>query len=76
MSGRLIDLPPRKLVRLKGRELLEAIRRSEGRTVVAEIAAAVFPPVDGCSQAELAAAFGADLLLLNLYDVLHPRVLG
>lgn len=73
---RLIDQPPRSMLKLKGSELLEAMKKSEGRVVVAEIAAALPPLVDGVSNAEMAAAFGADLVLLNLYDVKKPQVFG
>lgn len=73
---RLLDQTPEQLSRVTGRRLLEAIRAAEGRTVVAETVVDGMPLVDGCSNPELAAAFGADLLLLNRYDVERPRVSG
>ncbi|MDR6227129.1 DUF7916 family protein [Desmospora profundinema] len=73
---RLLDQTPEQLVQLTGRRLLESIRASEGRTVVAETVVDGLPLVDGCANPELAAAFGADLLLLNRYDVDRPRVSG
>jgi hypothetical protein len=73
---RMLDLTPEQLVSLTGRRLLEAIRAAEGRTVVAETVVDGLPLVDGCANPELAAAFGADLLLLNRYDVERPRVSG
>ncbi|PTX55219.1 hypothetical protein C8P63_12013 [Melghirimyces profundicolus] len=75
-TRRLLDLSPSELSRLSGRELLASVKAAEGRTVMAETVVSVPPLVDGCSNPELAAAFGADLLLLNLYDVEAPRIGG
>ncbi len=61
---------------MDGRTLLESIRLAEGRTLCAEVLAPSPPLVDGISNAELAAAMGADLILLNGYDVLQPQVMG
>lgn len=73
---RILDLIPRRLITLKGKSLLRSIAASEGRTVVAETVVTVPPLIDGCSNLELAASFGADLLLLNKYDVEQPQVAG
>lgn len=73
---RLLDATPAELRGLRGRALAESIRLSEGRTVVAEVVAPALPLVHGVSNAELAAAFGADVVLLNLYDVTAPAVAG
>lgn len=58
----------------------EALKRSieaaEGRTIVAEVIGA-FPPWHPLvTNAEIVAAFGADLILLNLFDVDAPAVQG
>lgn len=74
--SRLLDQTPKSIQQLKGRKLLQAIKKSEGRVIVAEIAAAIPPLVDGVSNVELASAFGADLILLNVYDVRKPQVFG
>lgn len=47
-----------------------------GRVVAAEVVATAPPIIDKLSNAELAAGMGADLILLNLYDVDAPRVSG
>ena len=73
---RLLDLAPRALERLRGAELVEAIRASEGRTIAAETITATGPLLDRVSNPELVAAFGADIIVLNLYDVDHPRIAG
>src|SRR3712207_4092214 len=51
-----------------GADLLSAIRRSEGRTVLCEVLWPASPLVNGATNPELAVAFGADLVLLNMFD--------
>jgi hypothetical protein len=57
-------------------DLLESIRLAEGRTVCAEVVCTTLPLIDGVTNAEVAAACGADLITLNVYDVLQPLVMG
>lgn len=57
-------------------DLLESIRLAEGRTVCAEVVASSPPLVYGVTNAETAAAFGADLISLNGYDVQRPMIMG
>ncbi|HEY8489052.1 MAG TPA: hypothetical protein VIL38_08275 [Thermaerobacter sp.] len=75
-AGRLLELVPAELVRLRGTALRQAIAASEGRVLAAEVVAVAAPLVDGVTNGELAAAFGADLLLVNVYDVRAPRIAG
>ena len=74
--ARLLEMPPARLLALRGRALRDAIAASEGRVLAAETVAVAPPLVDGVTNGELAAAFGADLLLVNVYDVLRPRIAG
>ncbi len=76
MAKRLIDANASDFATMRGPDLVQAIRLSEGRVVVAEVLASAPPLVDKISNAELAAGMGADLILLNLYDVNAPRVSG
>ncbi len=76
LSDRILDLRPEQLVRLDGKELMESIRAAEGRTIASEIVCPVMPLFFDVTNAELAAAFGADLIILNLYDVLEPFIYG
>lgn len=57
-------------------ELLFAIGASEGRTLAAETIGTVTPLLGDVTNAELAAALGADILLLNLFDVESPVIQG
>lgn len=65
---------------LEGRtrqELLGALEASEGRVIVQELSlfrdAAMLEPI---TDAEIACAFGADLILLNAFDCVNPHVAG
>lgn len=57
-------------------QLKESIAASEGRVVVAETIGATPPLLGDVTNAEFAAAMGADLLILNLFDVDKPEILG
>lgn len=76
MIKRLLDANASDFAALSARDLIQSIRQSEGRVTAAEVIASAPPLIDKVSNAELAAAMGADLILLNLYDVTAPQVLG
>lgn len=65
---RILDRFGPDLARLRGEDLVAAVRAAEGRTVLAEVVAGAPPLVAGTANAELVAAFGADLVCLNLVD--------
>jgi hypothetical protein len=73
---RFIDANPSDFHASTPSDLKTAIKLSEGRVVVAEVIATAPPLLDKVSNVELAAAFGADLILLNMYDVMSPSVMG
>jgi hypothetical protein len=70
---RLLDLWGNRLAELEGEPLRDAIRASEGRVLMAEVVAHAPSLMAGTSNPELAAAFGADLVCLNMID---PRAPG
>lgn len=75
-NKRVLDIRPHEFDEYEGKDLINAIKASEGRTMVSEVicpAPALFYDV---SNAELAAAFGADVLLFNMYDVNSPSLNG
>ena len=76
MTKRLLDANASDFAAMTGRQLLEAIRLSEGRVIAAEVVAVAPPLVDKVSNGELAAGMGADLILLNLYDATNPQITG
>ncbi len=76
MAKRLLNYSPKEMLALKPRELKEAIRLSEGRTV--HVLARVSAPnlVQYVSNPEVAAAFGADMVGINAYDPTNPLFPG
>ena len=75
MIARLISANSSELLKMNGDELKQSIKASEGRTVLSENVV-IQPAIDGLTMSEIAAAFGADLILLNLFDVFEPKVSG
>lgn len=55
-------------------QLLAALAGSEGRTLVCETIGTFTPLLGDITNAECAAALGADLLILNLFDVNAPEI--
>lgn len=75
---RLLSCVPSEALAMNGQELKQAILASEGRTILTETV--VFKEC-GCllgsiTNAEVAAAFGSDLILLNGFDCFHPVIPG
>jgi hypothetical protein len=73
---RFLNCTSSELLQMKARELLEAIRGSEGRVLVCETIGNRSPLMEPITNAELAAAMGADMIILNLFDVDQPEVRG
>jgi hypothetical protein len=76
MTKRLLDANASDFAAMTPRQIVEGIRLSEGRIVAAEVIATAPPLIDKVSNPELAASMGADLILLNFYDVTAPQVCG
>lgn len=72
MTKRILDCNSSDFSVMTKNELLESIAASEGRVVVTEIIGALQPVLVSLSNAELACAFGSDILLLNFFDVYNP----
>ncbi|HFI0102288.1 haloacid dehalogenase-like hydrolase [Streptococcus suis] len=73
---RLISANPSEIVKMSAKELKQSILESEGRVVLSENVAFREAFVDDLTNAEIARAFGADLILLNGVDVFSPFVSG
>jgi len=54
----------------------QAIVASEGRTIMGETVVTAAPLLEGVTNAEVMAAFGADLLVLNEFDVFEKKIEG
>jgi hypothetical protein len=73
---RLLDCTASDFRKMNGKQLKQSIKASEGRVIVSEVIGEFQPLYPAVTNAELAAAFGADLLLLNFFDVFEPHVNG
>ena len=73
---RILNCTASDFAAMNSRELLDAIRESEGRTLACETIGSLQPMLGDITNAEFAAAMGADLLLLNLFDVNNPVLNG
>ena len=76
MSKRYLDCTASEIQRMTGRELAESIAGSEGRVLVCETIGSVRPMLGDVTNAEFASAMGADMLILNLFDVNAPVIQG
>ena len=73
---RILDCQSSDFRTMNRQELLAAIAGSEGRTIACETIGAIMPMLGDITNAEFAAAMGADILLLNLFDVQNPQIQG
>lgn len=71
---RLLDSVASEILAMDREELLESIKLSEGRTILSEnnVTITQFQPM--ITNSEIARAFGADLILLNCFDVFNPKI--
>lgn len=73
---RFLDCNFSDMQAMNKQEFLESLEASEGRILISECSMCgqrMLPPM---SNAEISVAFGADLLLLNMFDVNHPVIDG
>lgn len=76
MGKRFLDCTASELAAYGKQELLESLTASEGRVLAAECIGITQPLLGDVTNAELAAAMGADILLLNMFDVERPVIGG
>jgi hypothetical protein len=74
MTKRLLDTTARELASYSREQIVASIRASEGRVLAAEVIAPAMAAVQDVSNPEVAAAMGADLIVLNMLDVGQPAV--
>ena len=73
---RILDCQGSDFQSMRRSELLEAIAGAEGRTIACETIGSIMPMLGDITNAEFAAAMGADILLLNIFDVQNPAIRG
>ncbi len=73
---RILDCQASDFAGMGGVDLKAAIRAAEGRTILSECIVNWTPLLVDVSNPEVARAFGADLLMLNFFDVDKPCING
>ena len=74
MGKRLLSCFTSDFSKMSGQDLKNAIKASEGRTVLSENVTGRRSVTGDVTNSELARAFGADLILLNGLDVYNPVI--
>lgn len=72
MTKRILDCTASDLAGYNSGQLLDAIAASEGRVIAGECIGVTQPLFTDITNAEVVAAMGADILLLNMFDVQNP----
>ncbi len=73
---RFLDCTASDFEKMNKKELLEAIATSEGRILVCETIGVIQPMLGDVTNAEFVASMGADIILLNIFDVNNPIIQG
>lgn len=76
MVKRLIDCTAGDIAKMGKADLLKSIALSEGRVLACETIGAVPPYLESVTNAEFACGMGADMLILNMFDVNNPKIYG
>ena len=71
---RIIDCRSSDFLNMTRQDLLDSIANCEGRTICCETVGSYQPMLGDVTNAEFAAAMGADLLLLNMFDCNDPQI--
>ncbi len=73
---RLISAAASDVAKMTREDLKQAIVASEGRCIMSETIVAYDTVLRDISNPEVAKASGADMVLLNFFDTLHPTIVG
>lgn len=73
---RILDCHASDFKKMTAKELLSSIAASEGRVIACETIGSFMPMLGDITNAEFVSAMGADILLLNLFDVHNPVING
>ena len=76
MKKRLISANASEILAMNAEELKQSIKASEGRVIMSENIVTREPFIGDITNAEIARAFGADMILLNMVDVFAPKIAG
>ena len=73
---RILDCTSSDFARFGREELLYAMAHAEGRTIACETICSIQPMLGDITNAEFVSAMGADVVLLNIFDVNAPVIRG
>ncbi len=76
MAKRMLDCTASDLRNFTKKDYLSSIAASEGRVIACESIGITMPMLVDVTNAEFAASMGADILLLNMFDVDKPVING
>ncbi len=76
MAKRYLDCTASDLGHFTKSDFLASIAGSEGRTIICECIGITMPLLGDVTNAELVASMGADIILLNMFDVKNPVIHG
>ncbi|MGX7031052.1 DUF7916 family protein [Vagococcus zengguangii] len=76
MVTRYISANASEINKMTADELRESIKASAGRVICSEIIGGMSPIIGDITNAEVATAYGADLILLNGFDCFEPFMFG
>lgn len=76
MAKRMLDCVSSDFQSFTKEDWLSSIGGSEGRVIACESIGTVLPMLGNITNAEFTASMGADILLLNIFDVNHPVLEG
>lgn len=76
MLKRLLDCNTTDLENMNKDQILKSIAMSEGRILACETIGAVQPMLGNITNAEFVSAMGADIVILNMFDVIEPQIWG
>lgn len=72
----ILTVQPENWLPIIKKELLQSIADSEGRVLAAETIGTVTPMLVNITNAEFVTSLGADIIMLNIFDVDHPVING
>ena len=76
MAKRFLDCTTSDFMNFSKTDYLSSIAGSEGRVIACECIGITMPLLVDVTNAELVASMGADILLLNMFDVKNPVING
>ncbi len=76
MAKRFLDCVATELIKFSKKDYISSIAGSEGRVIACECIGITMPLLVDVTNAELVASMGADIILLNMFDVKKPVIHG